>query len=386
MNTKRLCPGYVLAAVDSDDPHCEPTHNIYPNIAVYREGVENHDWTSMQCFVQLHNRHWLDPYRQNFSSEQEGLEDPSYDSTDVREQLLRHATLQMGHHFRLFTFAVGIFDSRARFYRFDTSSVLVSESFNYHDDPNTLAQFFLRYSAMNPTERGFDPTVTLASPAEKALYRSHIQHYLARTREKNLRRYPDIENIGNEDFPVSKVQVNDANRGVEWYLVCKPSVMPYNSTHRGRFTRGFIAVPARDPSAHGPSTQDTEKGQLYWLKDSWRPASDEPELAILAYLKTKGVPHLPDVICGGDILSDGKSQETINDLFSNDPDATWMRPATDIRRMIHHRIVQRLLIPLNQVESARELLRVGRDVLEGMRPCSHQVRITLIVPLLQQYW
>ena len=142
--------------------------------------------------------------------------------------------------------------------------------------------------------------------------------------------------------------------------------MPYNSTHRGRFTRGFIAVPTRDPSVHSSSTQHTERGQLYWLKDSWRPASDEPELAMLAYLKTKGVPHLPDVICGGDILSDGKSQETINDLFSNDPDATWMRPATDIRHMIHHRIVQRLLIPLNQVESARELLRVGRDVLEGM--------------------
>ena len=124
MNTKRLCPGYVLAAVEPDDPHCKPTHNSYPNIAVYQEDAENHDWTSMQCFVQLHNWHWLDPYRQNFSSEQEGLEDPSYDSTDVREQLLKHASLQMGHQFRLFTFAVGIFESRARFYRFDTSSVL----------------------------------------------------------------------------------------------------------------------------------------------------------------------------------------------------------------------------------------------------------------------
>ena len=138
----------------------------------------------MQCFVQLHNWHWLDPYRQNFSSEQEGLEDPSYDSTDVREQLLKHASLQMGHQFRLFTFAVGIFESRARFYRFDPSSILVSESFDYHDDPSTLAQFFLRYSVMTPAERGFDPTVTLASPTEKELYRSHIQHYLARTREK----------------------------------------------------------------------------------------------------------------------------------------------------------------------------------------------------------
>ena len=327
----------------------------------------------MECFVQLHNRHWLDPYRQDFSSEQEGLEDPSFHSTDVRKQLLSHASLQMGHQFRLFTFAVGIFESRARFYRFDTSSVLVSECFNYHEDPKTLAQFFLRYSAMTPVERGLDPTVTLASPAEKKLYQSHIQDYLTRTKEQNLRRYPDIENIGNEDFPVSKVQVNDVSGGVRWYLVCKPSAMPYNSTHRGRFTRGFIAVPAppshgraRDRAHSGPSGQDDDKGKLYWLKDSWRPIRDKPELLIFADLKKKGVPHLPDIICGGDILSDGKRQETSNDLYWIDPDATWLRPVTDLRHMIHHRIVQRLLIPLNQVESARELLRVGRDVLEGM--------------------
>ena len=149
--------------------------------------------------------------------------------------------------------------------------------------------------------------------------------------------------------------------------------MPYNPTHRGRFTRGFIAVlappthgRARDRARSGPSGQDDDKGKLYWLKDSWRPIRDKPELMIFADLKKKGVPNLPDVICGGDIFSDGKRQETRNDLYWIDPDATWLRPVTDLRHMIHHRIVQKLLIPLNQVESARELLRVGRDVLEGM--------------------
>ena len=67
--------------------------------------------------------------------ENENMENPDEDSSRARGQLFKYVALQMGHQPRLFVFAVGISGPFARFYRFDHSSVCVSASFDYHEDP-----------------------------------------------------------------------------------------------------------------------------------------------------------------------------------------------------------------------------------------------------------
>ena len=329
----------------------------------------------MELFVQLKVKKRFDPYRSNLLDKNDSLEGSSEDSYRTLQQLFRFAASQMGYQSRLFLFVVGIYGTTARFFRFDTSAVIVSANFDYTKRPGLLAEFFLRYSSLSPSGRGLDPTVSLATSAEKRLFFAHIKRYLSRTKAKNLRRYPRVENIGREDAPIFKMQVNDANGSLRWFLVCKPSYIPINSSPCGKFTRGFIAVPlpaTSEPMANSGSTARTtlrsavsENGKLYWLKDSWRPTDREPELAIYRCLQETKVGHLPEIICGGDVAVDSVTQETENDRLP--VDSSWRRPARAVRHRVHHRIVQGLLIPLWHAETTKDLLRAGRDALESKK-------------------
>ena len=361
MNAERLCPGNDFVFVN---------HAIYekyfsplspcPTVALYRKGTKRTDWTTMELFVQSKRHEYQDPYHHEFTLDDTTT--PSDTSVEAQKQLLQFAAFQWNHQHRLFAFAVGIYDSRARFFRFDPSSVAVSESFNYRDEPRLLAEFFLRYSTLSPVERGFDPTVTPATGAERELYCSHLKNYLQRVEEKNLRMYPHVERLLAQNVPVFKIQVNDLDGGVHWYLGSSPAIAiahaRLNSAPCGRLTRGYIATPISP-------TEKSEKGKLYWLKDCWRSIRGDSETEKYSHLKNTGVPNLPELLCGGDVLTDDELQETENDSLVRYHGVSWTSPASPLQHMVHHRLVQGLLIPLWYVESAKELLRAGRDALES---------------------
>ena len=357
MNTKQLCPGHNFVFIDSGDAKAffSPAYPC-PSVAVYRNETKRTDWMGMELFVQMKQYESEDPYRHEFLVD--GNTTPSHESVDSRKQLFQFAAFQWDHQHRLFAFAIGIYDSTARFFRFDPSSVAVSQSFSYRDNPKLLAEFFLRYSALSPTERGFDPTVTPATDMERELYRSHLKDYLQRVKEENLRVYPRIQQILNQNMPVFKIQVNDLEGRVHWYLGCSPPIVQFNSAPCGRLTRGYVAVPAL-------LTEASKKGRLYWLKDCWRSDHDESEPTKYQYLKTAGVPNLPELVHGADIIVENELQKTENYLLLQDDKILRAPRSSRPQRMVHHRLVQGLLIPLWYVESARELLRVGRDTLES---------------------
>ena len=337
-------------------------------------------WPLIQIIIEFKCKSFMDPYRYAFSDKKTILDNPSHCATRSRGQMLTYAGLQMAHQFRRSVFAVGIYGSYARFFHIDPSSVVVSERFSIHDSAKILVEFFLRYAALTPTQRGFDPTVTPATEAEKILFRSHVKSYLERVKKENLRKYPGIDNVGNTGFPISKVGVSDEDGNLHLYLVCRPDSPIRNFVPCGRFTRGFIAVPiasalsstgapaasANVENSGGDSqSQNVGDGRLYWLKDCWRPANSESETAMYKHLDSTKVPNLTEVICGGDVYFDGTLQQTENDSLLVDPKVAWRRPTLPIRRMVHHRLVQALLIPLYSDLNERELLRVGRDVLES---------------------
>ena len=347
----------------------------------------------MELFVQWRLDDDVDGYRET-PGEKQIVDDVSNTAFKHRARLFTHAARLMDSQHRLFLFAVDIYGSRARLYRFDPSCVVVSEPIHYRQDPQLLYDFFFRYSSLSPEQRGFDPTVVPATEAEKKLFRTRVKEYFKRAEEKNLRVHPDVEMLASQ---VSKVQVNDVKGKARWYLASKCHSIPVHSSPCGRFTRGFIATPLLDdeslPSRTSrklkPRRSSKHSGKLFWLKDCWRPASVESEVSIYYKLRARGVSNLPDIICAGDV-SDGKHiQQTLNDsLISRRRTLVWIRPTAKIQHRIHHRIVSEMLIPLDSIENARELLIVGRDILNGMyspgsmlsnvlisSPCSHSVRL-----------
>lgn len=97
MNDKNLCPRYDFIA--TGDKHLSSQADPYPAIAAYPTGVVNTDWSSMELFMQLESSEHLDLYQEAFSTGADGLENPSDNSTKVRERLSSYAALQMGHQF-----------------------------------------------------------------------------------------------------------------------------------------------------------------------------------------------------------------------------------------------------------------------------------------------
>ena len=288
------------------------------------------------------------------------LDYPSKRALKLRGQMFSFAARLMDSQHRLFVFAVDIYGDRARLYRFDPSSVVVSEPILFRKDSKLLDQFFLRYSSASPAERGYDPTIILATKAEKVLFQSRINEYFERAKRGNLRVHPEINKLSNEVF---RAQVNGVDGEVLWYLACRCEKVSNDRSPCGRFTRGFIATPVElDSSVPLPPG---ERVTLFWLKDSWRPSCSESEISVYHKLKARGVQNLPEIIYAGDIRDGSGLQSTLNDsvLFGNDH--SWFRPTKPIRNMVHHRIVSELLIPITSVQNAKELLLVGKDILIG---------------------
>ena len=86
----------------------------------------------------------------------------------------------------------------------------------------------------------------------------------------------------------------------------------------------------------------------------------------------------------GDVLYDDLRQETLNDSLLNDRTAdTWRRPVQMIHHMIHYRVVSELLIPIDQVEDAKELFFVTRGILNGM--LLHDSCTTMLIAIFQRF-
>ncbi|KAK7688395.1 hypothetical protein QCA50_008768 [Cerrena zonata] len=370
MGDQNLCPGFELVPLPTETKNNTLSgHKLLPGIAVYSRGAKRKsvcDWPLMDFFIEWRPDEHFDCYYEDYVND-EILDDSCDQAFEMRGRMFTYAAQLMDCQHRLFVFAIDMFDSYARLYRFDSSCIVVSDLIEYQRDSQLLDQFFARYSALSRVQRGYDPTVMPANNAEKVLFQARVKDYLERAKGENLRIHPDVQTLKGD---VVKIKLYDMNGYSDWYLACKCNTIPINTLPCGRFTRGFVATPSLSASHARPTTSrksDVKKGELFWLKDSWRPSSDASEASIYYDLKAKGVPNLPDIILTGDVQVGPIVQETMNDTLLSDPSTkSWRRSTDTIHHMIHHRIVSGLLIPLEYVENAKELLLVGRDTLNAL--------------------
>ena len=304
----------------------------------------------------------LDGFRDDFPDEYTTLDCDTDKAAQTRGQIYSYASEALDNQHRLFVLALTICGDFARFYRFDASSVVVSELISIRDDAEVVVEFFARYGCMTPAERGYDPTVIPATAQEKKLFEGHVKDYLRRVAGNELKLHPDAKDL--DATKTVKIQVNNEEDGTtHYYLACKPKSSPVNYSPCGSFSRGFFAVPLYTGTL---KATHPDKGKLYWLKDSWRSDGVDSEASIYRLLKEKNVVNLPDIKCIGDVMEGEILQETLNDTLLQDETADeWRRPVHLIHHMIHYRLVTELLIPLNAIEDAQELLLVGRMTLDS---------------------
>lgn len=215
---------------------------------------------------------------------------------------------------------------------------------------------------MTDEQRGMDPTVCLATKDEKRQFREAMREFLddmkAGTKDgRPVRKLPNAERSVDESdcYPTWKIHVVDsATRKSTDLVVNRPFSDPPSMF--GRATRAYIAY-------------DLGARRLVFLKDSWRP--DHPKLRAESKtyreLKMHNVPHIPNVLYGGDVRgSDRREQDTRTQELAS-VEEYWLAVTQHLERHVHHRIVQDIAYPLESALDVREFLQVLHDILLGER-------------------
>ncbi|KAL5522450.1 hypothetical protein ACEPAG_8466 [Sanghuangporus baumii] len=163
---------------------------------------------------------------------------------------------------RIFCFTILFIGTRARFFRWDRAGGIVTSSFDYTKHPDLLCEFLWRFHHANPIERGFDPTVTIASRTEEELFRDLIRKHAALQLGISEDKTQELdEALGHhyEKGKVSKLEVYERGRRMpRVFLVSVPSTSPRSVA--GRSTRAYWAV----------ELTGSNDGEVRFLKDCWR--------------------------------------------------------------------------------------------------------------------
>ena len=143
------------------------------------------------------------------------------------------------------------------------------------------------------------------------------------------------------------------------------------NTPLGRATRGYIALelPKKSGGTKDESTSDPNKEPQLFLKDTWRVNHPllKAETHMYRLLESYGVPHVPRVICGGDVRdADGNTQDTICRQWAKKVQQRLGAIVfAELRDHRHHRIVQRLAYMIESAKNSKEMTKVFCDILKG---------------------
>ena len=149
---------------------------------------------------------------------------------------------------------------------------------------------------MSPESRGWDITVTVASKAETKLFHNAIE-----AARRSARPHTGAEKALSPEYPiVYKSQVTDISLQKGYREMLHRAPFYAARATNGRGTRVYC-------------TYDLHDEMLRTLKDTWAVVDDKllSEVQAIKTLQDAGVPFLPKVICGGDVMSVHDKQVTI---------------------------------------------------------------------------
>ncbi|GJE92050.1 hypothetical protein PsYK624_082030 [Phanerochaete sordida] len=294
----------------------------------------------------------------------ESIENPEGDFVRGRLASLAQKHFELQHRVSLWQIVLS--RNEAHIIRWDRAGAVVSEGFNPTQDP-WIFRLLWRYSLASPGQRGFDDSVRLGSGEHRALFENALrQHktachaagreYFAHADLSSAIRGSQVHQI---DVPDEASIIRPCLVGRQFYAAHSPI---------GRGTRMFVAY-------------DLVTQQLRILKDAWRPDHEGciPEYAAYRDIERSKVDHVPKVVCGGDVLNrpEASPQVTITqDLAIGEESASWRRPPVseaNLRKLVHYRILEDIVLPLEQLNNSRELLEAFRDIATAIQQVHDEV-------------
>lgn len=285
--------------------------------------------------------------------------------TSVQGRLAAYAAEAFLHQHRTRLFQLLIIGEGARFLCWDHSGCMVSEKFNYVTYPKILAEFIWIFNHMSRDARGWDSSVSIASPLEREMFQESIKVFLENMKNPDhpQRELPHAEDTLCAHYPVYKMTVTDDISGAAVDVLVQRPFFRCDDV-LSRFTRGYVAYRLSD-------------GELLFVKDSWRRHISTPlsERTIMASLEDGRVPFVARVEYGGDV--------DCNDDLGTSHGNEWKEMQTlpvangRIRDLRHHRILQKLAYPVLHAKKSREAVTAFRDVIDGMLTLSFKVLLLI---------
>ncbi|EPS97075.1 hypothetical protein FOMPIDRAFT_84469 [Fomitopsis schrenkii] len=217
------------------------------------------------------------------------------------ERMADHVCKVLQKQFVLFFFTIFVCCDRAWLLRWDRAGVVVSEPFNFLDQPRLLHRFLYRFACLDDAQRGRDLTVCLASNQELELVRSFNGPLTDWQRAQFKAAFSDYP-VYRVDVPQDDmISAADLRAGAKvlrnkssssdvqdrQFLIGKPYFT--GNSIVGRATRGHIAF-------------DVSGNRLVFCKEYWRldRPSHHPEGETLMLLHSKGVEYIATPIVAGD--------------------------------------------------------------------------------------
>lgn len=339
-----LLPDHALVDTSNHpDPNAEPGAKIRTDLGHYWKGVVSKKHPTMLNLMliayEVKKSHREDIVNDTMECTiscphdcQSPYEITNPTSTRIRGQLANYATQICRRQHRTHFYMVFIFHPFVRFIRWDRAGAIITRRVNYVEDCTPLVRFLYLFGRMDRAGQGFDSTARPASQAE------------AEKAKRYLKRWePKLERT------VFKMDVPATNGKMRQFLVWGSLADPESPL--GRATRGYPAVEVVD---------GVVSAKPVFLKEQWRSVGVGPEVETLKQLKSRGVRHVPTLICGGDL----PGQETKSHLISN---TSWRVGHRHIDKRIHTRfVVAEVGRPLEQFTSSRVMLGVIYDAFQGM--------------------
>ncbi|RPD54528.1 hypothetical protein L226DRAFT_471918, partial [Lentinus tigrinus ALCF2SS1-7] len=247
-----------------------------------------------------------------------------------KSQLVDYANEVFNRQHRVSFFMITVLNDYARLVCFERQGAEFTPEFNYIEEPDVIGKFLYRLSRLDRAGRGYDGTVKAASPGEQRLFRT-LHEQFPQSRSAVAAGLRDAATIGWRVYKVAvdapfstdgtAVRRNSPLARHE-LLIGKPASVKGSLVGRG--TRGFVAY-------------DLTSQQVVFLKDSWRPDSEDIRSEFDNYMliteskkmaeseKTNGKLNIPTVLGGGDVEYNGVQRTRI--------------PTTLYHPFIHFRLV-----------------------------------------------
>ena len=146
MNKTRKVTGLQFV-VTSEKKDKNSTSGMKPDLSVYRiirgkEAILVLSWPDMDMYIEWKIEDGCDGYRTTFTDILQTLEANTENAGDTRGQIYSYAAQALDSQHRLFLFAGSVYKEWFRFYRFDPSSVVVSEPVSLRDCPEVVLEVF----------------------------------------------------------------------------------------------------------------------------------------------------------------------------------------------------------------------------------------------------